>query len=113
MNDDSYFLLGIYHALYENKLSNELIVKFVDESLELNEDFVETNQDNVFFAASTEPIRKIGVWDGRLKFYGEDLFWFNCYYNDLKIGFTNKVSINSLRYLPLSYFLFRFRPKKI
>lgn len=74
MDDDSYSLLGRYHALYENELSNELIIKSIDESLELNEHLVETNQLNMFFAASTESIRKIGSWDGRSKFGGEDLF---------------------------------------
>ena len=112
INDDTYTLLGRYLASYTNNISEGLIINKIPESIDQNESIITTNQVNMFFAARTESIRKIGGWDGRLKFYSEDLFWFNCFYNNLKIGFTSSVSIKSLRYLPLSYVPFRFRPKK-
>jgi glycosyltransferase involved in cell wall biosynthesis len=87
---------------------NVLINKYISDSAD--EILSDLSYIRNFFIARTEKIKMINGWQPEsLKIGGHALFFNRAYFAGLKMGFSKRMTCNSVKYMPLVYMVFRMR----
>ncbi len=78
---------------YIGELNKEGNIFYADYKIKSFPEYIETDLVLNFFLAKTEEIKKMGGWDNDLKLQEHTEFFYRTKLNNLKIGFTNKLSV--------------------
>ena len=79
------------YKLYENEKNIDVLIN--NAGFGLFGEFAETDLVLNFFLAKTERIKEIHGWDPKLKLQEHTEFFYRAKLNNLKVGFTNELSV--------------------
>ena len=90
-------------------MSHEDRILYADLTTNRFPDFSLTDITHIFFIGKTKVIREQNRWDDELKLHGHLAFFLNAKQNRLKVGFTNKMSVQHRPIRSKKYRSFRNR----